>query len=117
MLDNKIVVGYKEIKLENSLNQNTVPDDCCWGIAQVPPFTSNHSQSAIIVDDFKHLLVLVGHQSSHHIICLPHGIYISSILCKLVNECLTKYNILMDKDQCCFNIIYLNSRINLKIIQ
>ncbi|KAL4122384.1 hypothetical protein QTP88_014719 [Uroleucon formosanum] len=74
MLDNKIVVGYKEIKLENSLNQKTVPDDCCWGIARVPPFTSNHSQSAIIVDDFKHLLVLAGHQSSHHIICLPHGV-------------------------------------------
>lgn len=81
MLDNKIVVGYKEIKLD-CLNQNTVPDDCCWGIAQVPPFTSNHSQSAIIVDDFKHLLVLVGHQTSHHIICLPHGIYVSSILCQ-----------------------------------
>lgn len=76
MLDSKIVVGYKEIKLENSLNQNTVPDDCCWGIAQVPPFTSNHSRSAIIVDDFKHLLVLAGHQSSHHIVCLPHGICI-----------------------------------------
>lgn len=75
MLDSKTVVGYKEIQLDNGLNQNTVPDDCCWGIAQVPPITSNHSQSAIIVDDFKHLLVLAGHQSSHHIICLPHGIY------------------------------------------
>lgn len=83
MLDNKTIVGYKEIKLKNSLDQNTVPDDCCWGIAQVPSFTSNHSQSAIIVDDFKHLLVLAGHQSSHHIICLPHGIY---ILLYYVNE-------------------------------
>lgn len=69
----KTVVGYKEIKLNNGLNQYTVPDDCCWGIARVPPL--NNSQTAIIVDDFKHLLVLAGHRLSHHIVCIPHGIY------------------------------------------
>lgn len=72
-LNNKTIVGYKEIKLDNDFNQCTIPDDCCWGIAHVPPSTLNHNLSAIIVDDFKHLLVLAGHQSSHHIICIPHG--------------------------------------------
>lgn len=75
MLDNKTVVGYKEIKLDKDLKQSTSPDDCCWGIAHVPPSTSNHNHSAIIVDDFKHLLVLASHQSSHHIVCIPHGNY------------------------------------------
>lgn len=75
LLDNKTIVGYKKIKLDN-LNQSMNPDDCCWGIASVPPFTSSPSQSAIIVDDFKHLLVLAGRHSPHHIICLPHGIYL-----------------------------------------
>lgn len=75
LLDNKTVVGYKEINLDN-LNQSTKPDDSCWGIACVPPFTSNPCNSAIIVDDFKHLMVLAGHHSPHHIICLPHGIYL-----------------------------------------
>lgn len=76
MLDNKTIVGYKEIKLDNNHNQSIIPDDCCWGIGHVPPSTSNHSQSAIIVDDFKDLLVLAGYHLSHHIICLPHGIYL-----------------------------------------
>lgn len=74
MLNNKTIVGYKEMKLDGDHNQLTVPNDCCWGIALVPPSTLNHSQSAIIVDNFKHLLVLAGHQSSHHIVCIPHGI-------------------------------------------
>lgn len=76
-LDSKTVVGYKEIKFDsnlNILNQLTVPDDCCWGIIHVPPSTLKHSQSAIIVDDLKNLLVLAAHNSSHHIICIPHGI-------------------------------------------
>lgn len=76
MLDNKTVVGYKEMKLDNNLNQLTVPDDCCWGIVHVPPSTSKHSLSAIIVDDLKNLFVLAAHNSSHHIICIPHGIYV-----------------------------------------
>lgn len=75
MLNNKTVVGYKKIKLDNGFNQSTVPDDCCWGIAHVPPLIKNYSQTAIIVDDFKHLLVLAGHRLSHHIVCIPHGIY------------------------------------------
>lgn len=79
MLDNKTVVGYKEIKLDNNLIQTTVPDDCCWGIACVPPLNSNYVQSAIIVDDFKHLLVLASYRLSHHIICIPHGIYLLEI--------------------------------------
>lgn len=73
MLDNKIVVGYKKMKLKSGLSQDTVPDDCCWGIAHVPPLSFNHCESAIIVDDFKHLLVLAGIHSSHHIVCIPHG--------------------------------------------
>lgn len=72
-LNNKTIVGYKKIKLNNDLDQSTIPDDCCWGIAHVPPSTLSHNSSAIIVDDFKNLLVLAGHQSSHHIICIPHG--------------------------------------------
>jgi len=76
VLGNKTVVGYKEIKLDNNLIQSTVPDDCCWGIAHVPPLVSNHDRSAIIVDDFKHLLVLASCRLSHHIICIPHGIYL-----------------------------------------
>lgn len=76
MLDNKTVVGYKEIKLDSNLNQLTVPDDCCWGIVHVPPLTSKYSESAIVVDDLKNLLVLAGHNISHHIICIPHGKYI-----------------------------------------
>lgn len=74
LLDNKTVVGYQEIKLD-SLDHFIKPSDCCWGIACVPPFSSNSNQSAIIVDDFKHLLVLAGRHSLHHIICLPHGTY------------------------------------------
>lgn len=73
MLDNKTIVGYKEMKLDNDLNESTAPDDCCWGISLVPPSTVDRSQSAIIVDDFKHLLVLASHRLSHHIVCLPHG--------------------------------------------
>ncbi|XP_025423683.1 twinkle protein, mitochondrial isoform X3 [Sipha flava] len=73
LLDNKTVVGYQEIKLD-SLDQSINPSDCCYGIACVPPFISNPSQSAIIVDDFKHLLVLTGRHLFHHIICLPHGL-------------------------------------------
>lgn len=75
-LDNKTVVGYKEIKMDKDLTQSIMPDDCCWGIAHVPPSTLNHNQSAIIVDDFKHLLVLASHQSSYHIVCIPHGNYL-----------------------------------------
>lgn len=73
LFNNKTVVGYKEMKLNDDLTQSTVPDDCCWGIGYVPPSTSNHSKCAIIVDDFKHLLVLAGHCLSHHIVCIPHG--------------------------------------------
>lgn len=76
VLDNKTIVGYKQIKLDNDLNQCTVPDDCCWGIAHVSPLNSNHDRSAIIVDDFKDLLVLASRRLSHHIICIPHGIYV-----------------------------------------
>lgn len=83
--NNKTIVGYKEIKLNNNLNQFTTPDDCCWGVAHVPPSKSNHSLSAIIVDDFKQLLVLAGHQSSYHIICVPHGIYLSYFIVLLIN--------------------------------
>lgn len=75
MLGDKTVVGYKEMKLENDFNQYTFPDDCCWGISHVPPPVPNQNHSAIIVDDFKHFIVLAGSQSSHHIVCLPHGTY------------------------------------------
>jgi len=75
ILGDKTVVGYKEMQLHNDFNQSIIPDDCCWGISHVPPPT--RSQSAIIVDDFKHFLVLAGSQSTHHIVCLPHGIYFS----------------------------------------
>lgn len=74
ILGDKTVVGYKEMQLDNDFNQAITPDDC-WGISHVPPPIINQSQSAIVVDDFKHFLVLAGSQSSHHIVCLPHGIY------------------------------------------
>lgn len=74
MLDNRTIVGFKKMKLDNDHNQITTPDDC-WGISHVPPVNSNHCRSAIVVDDFKHLLILAGHHLPHHLICIPHGIY------------------------------------------